>query len=212
MRGRFARTVPKGDEPTPFAAIKGDGSRVDCHDTTATNKQIENNSMSNNNNNTANAIANLLWEGSVEIVHKIADLIADLSVECKQDPKKMGIAVGNEWHQIGGEVEGGKPAGLLLAACQEAKMDKKNTYALMNAAQIVTKQRVTQLWQVIVDGDKSKNKGSKDKPSKEGAGQGGLDKSEIPSWDAILKAIKAQPSLTKAQAEEAAALLASKIA
>jgi hypothetical protein len=167
--------------------------------------------MSNTNNNTANAIANLLWEGSVEIVHKIADLIADLSVECKQDPKKMGLAVGDEWHQIGGEVEGGKPAGLLLAACQEAKMDKKNTYALMNSAQIVTKQRVTQLWQVIVDGDKSKNKGSKDKPSKEGAGQGGLDKSGL-TWEQILEAIKAHPHITQAQAETAAALLASKIA
>jgi hypothetical protein len=167
--------------------------------------------MSNNNNNTANAIANLLWEGSVEIVHKIADLIADLSVECKQDPKKMGLAIGNEWYQIGGEVEGGKPARLLLEACQEAKMDKKNTYALMNASEIVTKQRVSQLYAVVVEGDKSKNKGSKDKDSK-GKSQGGLDESEIPSWDAILKAIKAQPSLTKAQAEEAAALLASKIA
>ena len=165
--------------------------------------------MSNNNNNTANAIANLLWEGSVEIVHKIADLIADLSVECKQDPKKMGLAIGNEWYQVGGEVEGGKPARLLLEACQEAKMDKKNTYALMNASEIVTKQRVSQLYAVVVDGDKSKNKGSKDKPSKEGVGQGGLDKA--PSFAAILDAIKALPSITQIEAETAAALLASKI-
>jgi hypothetical protein len=41
MRGRFARGSPTGNEPTPFAVIKGDGSRVDCHDTTTTNKQIE---------------------------------------------------------------------------------------------------------------------------------------------------------------------------
>jgi hypothetical protein len=164
----------------------------------------------NNNNTTSTKIANLLWEGSVEIVWNIASLIADLAVECKQDPKKMGVAIGNAWYQIGAEVEGGKPARLLLESCLEAKMDKKSVYALMNASEIVTKQRVTQLWQVVVEGDKSKNKGGKGDAPK-GKRQDGLDKSEIPSWEMILEAIKRQPSITQAQAEAAAALLASKI-
>lgn len=165
----------------------------------------------NTNNSTSSKIATLLWQGSVEIVWSIADLLADLAVECKQDPQKMGLAIGNEWHQIGGEVEGSKPARLLLEGCLEAKMDKKSTYALMKASEIVTKQRITQLWQVVVDGNKKANKGNKDKTPK-GNGQDPLDKSEVPSWESILEAIKRQPTITKAQAEAAAALLASKVA
>jgi hypothetical protein len=168
--------------------------------------------MSNNNNATATAISNLLWEGSVEIVHNLASLIAKLCQELKEDKKKVGSLIGDEWYKVGADVNGSKPIRLLIEACMATNMERKDISALVNATEIVSKQRVSQLLAVIVDGDKSKNKGSKDKPSKEGTGQGGLDKSEIPSWDAILKAIKAQPSLTKAQAEEAAALLASKIA
>ena len=162
--------------------------------------------MSNNNNNaTASAISNLMWEGSVEIVHQIANLVFQLAEEMKHDPSKMGVAIGNAWHQIGGEVESAKPARLLIESCHEARMDKKSIYALMKSAEIVSKQRVSQIYQSSIEGDKSKNKGSKDKPSKEGAGQGGLD------FTAILNAIKALPSITQVEAETAAALLASKI-
>lgn len=84
-------------------------------------------------------------------------------------------------------------------------MDKKSIYALMKSAEIVSKQRVSQIYQSSIEGDKSKNKGGKDKPSREGAGLGGLD------FTAILNAIKALPSITQVEAETAAALLASKI-
>jgi len=165
--------------------------------------------MSNNNNNTATAISNLMWEGSVEIVHQIANLVFQLAEEMKHDPSKMGVAIGNAWHQIGGEVESAKPARLLIESCHEAKMDKKSIYALMKSADIVSKQRVSQIYQSSIEGDKSKNKGGKDKPSKEGAGQDPLDKT--PSVDAIVAAIKALPSVTQLEAETIAALLASKI-
>ena len=164
--------------------------------------------MSNNNNNNttialATSISSLMWEGSVEIVHNLAELIYQLAEETKHDPSKMGLAVGNAWYQICGEVEGGKPARLLIEACHEAKMDKKSICAFMKAAEIVSKQRVHQLYAVVVNGDKSANKNNKDRKAKDG--QGGLD------FNAILNAIKALPSITQVEAETAAALLASKI-
>lgn len=162
--------------------------------------------MTTNNNTTSTKIANLLWEGSVEIVWNIASLIADLAVECKQDPKKMGVAIGNAWYQIGADCLA-KPARLLIEACHEAKMAKGDIAKLMSASEIVSRQRVHQLMKVVIDGDKSANKGNAPK----GKRQDGLDKSEIPSWEMILEAIKRQPSITQAQAEAAAALLASKI-
>jgi hypothetical protein len=163
--------------------------------------------MSNNNNNnaTATAISNLLWEGSVEIVHNLASLIAKLCQELKEDKKKVGSLIGDEWYKIGADVNGSKPIRLLIEACMATNMERKDISALVNATEIVSKQRVSQLLAVIIDGDKSKNKGSKDKPSKEGAGQGGLD------FDAILAAIKSLPSITLDQAQAAAALLSSKV-
>lgn len=167
--------------------------------------------MSNNNNNnaTASAISNLLWEGSVEIVHNLASLIAKLCQELKEDKKKVGSLIGDEWYKIGADVNGSKPIRLLIEACMETNMERKDISALVNATEIVSKQRVSQLLAVIIDGDKSKNKGGKDKPSKEGAGQDPLDKT--PSVDAIVAAIKALPSVTQLEAETIAALLASKI-
>ena len=165
--------------------------------------------MSNTNNNTAAAISNLMWEGSVEIVHQIANLVFQLAEEMRHDPSKMGLAIGNAWHQIGGEVESAKPARLLIESCHEAKMDKKSIYALMKSAEIISKQRVSQIYQSSIEGNKDANKGSKDRKAKDG--QGGLDKSGI-TWEQILEAIKAHPSITQVQAETAAALLASKIA
>lgn len=163
------------------------------------------NNNNNNNNATASAISNLLWEGSVEIVHNLASLIAKLCQELKEDKKKVGSLIGDEWYKIGADVNGSAPVRLLIEACMATNMERKDISALVNATEIVSKQRVSQLLAVIVDGDKSKNKGSKDKPSKEGAGQGGLD------FTAILNAIKALPSITQVEAETAAALLASKI-
>lgn len=161
--------------------------------------------MSTTTNATATAITNLLWEGSVEIVHNLASLIAKLCQELKEDKKKVGAAIGTEWYKVGADVNGSKPIRLLIEACMATNMERKDISALVNATEIVSKQRVSQLLAVIIDGDKSKNKGSKDKASKEGGGQGGLD------FDSILAAIKALPSITQAQAETAAALLASKI-
>ena len=161
--------------------------------------------MSTTTNATATAITNLLWEGSVEIVHNLASLIAKLCQELKEDKKKVGAVIGDEWYKVGADVNGSKPIRLLIEACMATNMERKDISALVNATEIVSKQRVSQLLAVIVDGDKSKNKGGKDKPSKEGAGQGGLD------FNAILNAIKALPSITQVEAETAAALLASKI-
>jgi len=165
--------------------------------------------MSTTTNATATAISNLLWEGSVEIVHNLASLIAKLCQELKEDKKKVGSLIGDEWYKVGADVNGSKPIRLLIEACMATNMERKDISALVNATEIVSKQRVSQLLAVIIDGDKSKNKGGKDKASKEGDGQGGLDKA--PSFAAILEAIKALPSITQVEAETAAALLASKI-
>lgn len=168
--------------------------------------------MTTNNNaiTSASAIADLLFEGAT-VTHKIAVEITSLLNSNGQDNKKAGKAIGDAWQVIGGDVEAGQPVRLLIEACALIKdMTRKDTSKLVNAADIVSRQRVSQLIAVIFDGDKSKNSGNKAAKEKaEGKSKEGLDKM---TFDQILAALKALTSITQQQAEVAASLLASKIA
>lgn len=211
--------IPKGipARGTPFATIKGDGRR--CQDDLdklpySTSKQYDTMTTNNNAITSASAIADLLFEGAT-VTHRIAVEITSLLNSNGQDNKKAGKAIGDAWQVIGGDVETSQPVRLLIEACALIKdMTRKDTSKLVNAADIVSRQRVSQLIAVIFDGDTSKNKGkaAKEKAEKgegEGKSQDGLDKL---SFTQILAALKALPSITQEQAEIAATILASKIA
>ena len=174
--------------------------------------------MKTNNNNTATSaatVADLLFEGAT-LACQIAATLADMMNGNGNDYKAIGKAIGEEWQKIGGDVETSQPIRLLIEACSMVKgMTKKETSKLVNAANIVSRQRVSQLIAVIFDGDKSKNYGNKtakDKAAKDkadGESQEPLDKM---TFDQILAALKSLPSITQHQAEVAASILASKIA
>lgn len=175
--------------------------------------------MTTNTNTTiittsASTVANLLFEGST-VACSIAAELAIMMNNHGNDYKAIGKAIGEEWDKIGGDVETSHPVRLLIEACTYVKgMTRKETSKVVNAADIVSRQRVSQLIAVIFDGDKSKNKGKaateKDGKEKgEGKSQDGLDKL---SFTQILAALKALPSITQEQAEIAATILASKIA
>lgn len=174
--------------------------------------------MTTNNNaivTSASTVANLLFDGST-VACSIAAELAIMMNNHGNDYKAIGKAIGEEWQKIGGDVETSHPVRLLIEACTYVKgMTRKETSKVVNAADIVSRQRVSQLIAVIFDGDKSKNSGNKaakekaDKAKGEGKSQDGLDKM---TFDQILAALKSLTSITQHQAEVAASLLASKIA
>jgi hypothetical protein len=163
---------------------------------------------------TATTIANLLWEGSVVLPHTLSVEIAALVNGLDGDLKGAGAAIGEAWAEIGGNVA--PPARLLIEACAETSMTRKEISKLANATGIVTKQRWGQLLLVILDGDKSKNNGNKPKGEGKGEGEGegesqeGLDQS-APTVDAILALVAKLPALSQADAIRLAKAIDAKV-
>lgn len=117
----------------------------------------------------ANAIATSLWE-QVTASYELSKLIASLFEATSRDIKQAGEAVGLEWNQIGGEVEGGLPTRLLVEACHQTSLTKEETRLFIKATGLVSKQRAHVLTAAVYDGvsaneakgEKGKGKG-KDK-------------------------------------------------
>jgi hypothetical protein len=174
----------------------------------------------------AETLALQVWEASVVSPLAIAATIATLCNEAGEDYKEAGAAFGAAWRDIGANIEGGVPCRCIIAACAQTNMDRKAVLKFVNGADIVSKQRVSQLVAVIVDGDKSKNKGNKTAAElksqdvltdKEKAGLQAELNSE-PKTPAtvtvgqILTLIAALPAITEAEASQLAVALKAKLA
>lgn len=156
----------------------------------------------------ATSAATVLWT-CVESSHNLTLAIATLCQASGEDFKAAGQALALAWSEIGGGVSESQATRHLVEACHQTNMDRKSASKFLNGVGLVTKQRIAQLLSVVFDGDAkaNRNNGKADKPES----QDGLDKSGF-TFEQILAAIKSLPSITKEQAQVAAATLASKIA
>jgi len=158
----------------------------------------------------ATSAATILWT-CVESSHNLALAIATLCQSSGEKYKEAGQALALAWSEISGEVNDSQATRHLVEACFQTSMERKSASKFLNGVGLVSKQRIAQLLSVVYDGDKTKNNGNKSEKSGEGKSQDGLDKSGF-TFEQILAAIKSLPSITKEQAQIAAATLASKIA
>lgn len=156
----------------------------------------------------ATSAATVLWT-CVESSHSLTLAIATLCQASGEDFKAAGQALALAWSEIGGGVSESQATRHLVEACHQTNMDRKSASKFLNGVGLVSKQRIAQLLSVVFDGDAkaNRNNGKADKPES----QDGLDKSGF-TFEQILAAIKSLPSITKEQAQVAAATLASKIA
>lgn len=166
----------------------------------------------------ATATALALWE-DLGSVNKVASCISTLCQVAGGDLKAAGAAFFTAWEPMGGAYENGVTTRRLVEACFDTNMDRKMASKFLNAVGLVTKQRIAQLLSVVFDGDSSKNRGKdkakdKAKSADESADESGDESGKGNGWtfDQIMAALQTLPSITKAQASSAAALLASKIA
>lgn len=156
-------------------------------------------------------------------LRKGADLIKDLSkilttALTVADPKAIGQEVGKVWKES--HKDSVLPIRILADAAVAAGMPRADISALLNSTKVVSKQRTSQLLAVVVDGDKSKNKGKPSKSAKaDKGGQDGLDltpKADKPTKsvtvDDVLAIIGKLPSLTQPDAERVVAALREKLA
>jgi len=164
---------------------------------------------------TATATATALFTCATSS-HNLTLAIATLCNEAAGDFKAAGVALADAWQTIGGDVDSCQATRHLVESCFATSMERKQASKFLNAVGLVSKQRISQLLAVVYDGDKSKNKGkAKEKNGGDGGeSQDGLDKNEGKgfTFEQILAAIKSLPSITKEQAQVAAATLAAKIA
>ena len=156
----------------------------------------------------ATSAATALWAG-FEADYNLTLAVATLCQASGEDFKAAGQALALAWSEIGGGVSESQATRRLVEACFATTMDRKSASKFLNGVGLVTKQRIAQLLSVVFDGDAkaNRNNGKADKPES----QDGLDKSGF-TFEQILAAIKSLPSITKEQAQVAAATLASKIA
>jgi hypothetical protein len=174
--------------------------------------------MTTNANQIANQIATLLFEG-VTITHTIGVKLRELLDGVKQDLEVAGRMIGSEWNQFGCDRQ---PISLLCKAAWEADLSKDEARLLMKSANLVSKQRVSQVLSVVYDNDKSKNKGSKDRQlAKAKADQVKSAKADKPAESAkadkpdiksIIASLKAMPTISKADAIEIANIIRAKLA
>jgi hypothetical protein len=162
----------------------------------------------------ATSAATALWDVSTASFI-LADSIATLCQATGENYKLAGQSLALAWEEFGGGVDGSQATRHLVEACHQTSMERKSASKFLNGVGLVSKQRIGQLLSVVFDGDKTanRNNGKADKENKES--QDGLDKSGSGSgftFEQILAAIKSLPSITKEQAQIAAATLASKIA
>lgn len=172
-------------------------------------KTIETSALASAVTVAATATATALWD-CVESSHSLSLTVATLCQASNEDFKVAGQALALAWSKIGGGVNDSQATRHLVEACHGTSMEKKSASKFLNAMDLVSKQRISQLLAVVYDGDKSKNNGNKKAEGEES--QEGLDKSAGFTFEQILAAIKTLPSITKEQAQIAAATLASKIA
>lgn len=176
----------------------------------------------NNNNNNINVatiaetLALQVWESAVVSPLAIAATVATLCNEAGEDYKSAGAAFGAAWRDIGANVEGGVPTRCVISACVQTNMERKGILKFVNAAELVSKQRVSQLVAVIYDGDKSKNKGKAKAESQDGLdggdGDGGGNKSPATVTVAqILTLIQALPKISAAEASQLAIAIKAKM-
>lgn len=158
----------------------------------------------------ASATASALWV-CTESSYALTLAIASLCQASGENFKAAGQALAIAWAEIGGDVLASHATRHLVEACYATTMDRKSASKFLNGVGLVSKQRIAQLLSVVYDGDKSKNKGNKAEKGGGEKSQDGLDKSGF-TFEQILAAIKSLPSITKEQAQVAAATLASKIA
>jgi hypothetical protein len=176
------------------------------------NKNNTNDMKTNNTSVTsaATSAATVLWT-CVEGSHNLTLAIATLCQASGEKYKEAGQALGLAWSEIGGGVSDSQATRHLVEACFATTMDRKSASKFLNGVGLVTKQRIAQLLGVVFDGDATKNRGNKAEKGGAEKSQDGLDKSGF-TFEQILAAIKSLPSITKEQAQIAAATLASKIA
>jgi len=156
----------------------------------------------------ATSAATVLWT-CVEASHNLTLAIASLCQASGENYKEAGQALSLAWAEIGGGVSESQATRHLVEACHQTNMDRKSASKFLNGVGLVSKQRIAQLLSVVFDGDvkANRNNGKADKPES----QDGLDKSGF-TFEQILAAIESLTSITKEQAQVAAATLASKIA
>jgi hypothetical protein len=158
---------------------------------------------------TASAIANALW-AQVTASFELSKLIASLFEATSRDIKQAGEAVGLEWNQIGGEIEGGLPTRLLVEACHQTSLTKEETRLFIKATGLVSKQRAHVLTSAVFDGisaGEAKGKGK-------GKGEKGKGKEAVnPPLTAadVVKAIQSM-TLTAADAEAIVRAVQAKLA
>ena len=152
--------------------------------------------MKNNNAIKTAAIktATALWD-TVEVSFNLAQCIAALCQAAGEDYKAAGAALAEEWLEFGGNVPMAATCRALVEACAKTNMSRKETSVFVNSTSFVSKQRVSQIINLVFDGKEAKKKESK-----------GL------TFEQVLAAIGNLPSITEEQAKVAAKLLASKVA
>jgi hypothetical protein len=143
----------------------------------------------------ARQTASALWN-TVETSFNLASCIATLCQASGENYKEAGIALAEEWLEIGGNITMSSTTRALVEACAKTNLTKKETSVFVNATGFVSKQRVSQIIGLIFDGKEAKKEKSK----------GGL------TFEQVLAAIGNLPSITEEQAKVAAKLLASKVA
>jgi hypothetical protein len=124
--------------------------------------------------------------------------------------KAAGNSLAIAWQEIGGDVDTSSATRHLVEACFQTNMERKEASKFLNAMELVTKQRISQLLSVVFDGDKSKNNGNK--PKAKGESQDGLDNGNGFTFEQILASLKSLDKLTMEQAQILASVAASKIA
>jgi len=158
---------------------------------------------------TAKETASALFN-AVHGSHELTVCIASHVNAHGRDMKAAGNSLAIAWQEIGGDVSALCATRHLVLGCFASSLERKETSKFLNAMELVTKQRISQLLGVIYDGDKSKNNGNSKAEKKS---QDGLDKSKGDgfTFEQILASLKSLPSLTVEQAKILAATAASKI-
>jgi hypothetical protein len=181
--------------------------------------------MQTNANQIASSIATLLFEG-LTLANTIGHKLRELLDSVKQDLEAAGKLIGSEWNQS--EYDRQPPISLLCRACQEADLSKDEARLLMRSANLVSRQRVKQVLDVVYDNNKEANKGSKDRQLAKAKAEVKLAKAEVksakadkqvesakadkPDIKSIIASLKAMPSISKADAIQIANIIKAKLA
>lgn len=100
--------------------------------------------------------------GALNATHQVGVNMAALYNAHNGEPEAIGADL---WEAWSANPLDRSPARLLVDACNEANIPRKEASLILNATGIVSKQRISQLLAVVYDGDTSKNKNNADRKS-----------------------------------------------